>query len=131
MATMTRINLQPIRKPRVRLQTKRRQVPMTTWIGFKCQDGIVLAADSEISDGWGKYEKSRIHKFTEVCSFAYAGHTLVVKSKLADFQHASESHGSFRMTTFRSAVTPYMTRYEVIAKGHSIGLACAARQGDA
>jgi 20S proteasome alpha/beta subunit len=40
---------------------------MTTAIGFRCEDGIILAADSEISEGWGKYEESNIHRFTGKC----------------------------------------------------------------
>jgi hypothetical protein len=63
---------------------------MTTAIGFKCQDGIILAADSEISEGWSKYEESKIIRFNADCFFAYAGRSLVVKDRMADFQRASE-----------------------------------------
>lgn len=64
---------------------------MTTAIGFKCQDGIVLGADSEISEGWSKYEESKIHKFTDDCLFAYAGRSLIVRDNLAAFQQAADN----------------------------------------
>lgn len=76
-------------RPRLKIQ-KQQVLGMTTAIGFKCEDGIVLGADTEISEGAGKYEESKIQRLNGECFFAYAGRTLVVKDNLEYFQKAAE-----------------------------------------
>ena len=81
-----------------RIRTKAaKPKPMTTAIGFKCEDGVILGADSEISEGWGKHEESKILKLTDDCFFAYAGRSLVVRDNLAAFQLASEQFDQSRI----------------------------------
>src|SRR6266498_5435378 len=56
--------------------------PMTISAGFRCQNGVLLCADSEITtlSGGKKYEVKLFHiNWREECYLAYAGSTLLAR----------------------------------------------------
>jgi len=78
--------------PLVQSPVPEREKSMTIAAGFRCKDGVILAADSQItlSDG-GKTYQSKIFPVNDVedCYIAYAGYADFAKELVAEVRNAT------------------------------------------